>query len=161
MKLELIPISQLIEDPSNVRTHSDKNINAIKGSLKRFKQQKPIVIDKDNIIIAGNGTIRAAKDAGLTEIYCVRSELQGTDKTAFAIADNRTSELAEWDKTALGLQLSALDDLDFDLEEIGFDVGDMTEFELPESSNGKEFDESCADDVEFIECPECHHKWPK
>jgi DNA modification methylase len=118
-------ISDLVPDPANVRKHSKKNLDAIKGSLARFGQQKPIVISKDNIVIAGNGTLEAAKSLKWSEIDIVRSELVGSDITAYGIADNRTGELAEWDDEALSVSLKALREDDFDLGAIGFDENDL------------------------------------
>lgn len=108
MNTESIPLKDLLPDPANARLHSAQNIDAIKASLKRFGQQKPIVVDGDNIVRAGNGTLVAATALGWDTIECVRSGLTGTEMTAFAIADNRSAELAEWDYEVLGQVLSAL-----------------------------------------------------
>ena len=72
MKLETIKITNLVPDPNNARTHDDTNLKAIEGSLKEFGQRKPIVITKDNIIAAGNGTVEAAKRLGWSDIQAVR-----------------------------------------------------------------------------------------
>lgn len=109
MQTETIAIDRLLPDPANARKHSAKNIEAIKSSLARFGQQKPIVIDADGVVRAGNGTLEAAKMLEWTELEAVRSELVGPEMTAFAIADNRTSELAEWDYDVLGQVLGALE----------------------------------------------------
>ena len=124
-------LETLVEDPSNVRKHDQRNLDAIKGSLKRFGQQKPIVVDKDGVIIAGNGTYEAAKSLGWTELEVKVSELVGSDRTAYAIADNRTAELAEWDDDSLAETLEALR-LDDDIDELvtGFsesEIDDMLE----------------------------------
>ena len=140
MQIEMIDVGSLLKDPANVRTHNQKNIDAIKGSLKRFGQQKPIVIDKDGIVVAGNGTLIAAVQLGWDKIACVRSDLLGTDKTAYAIADNRTAELAAWDMPALQQQLISLKDMDFNLGEIGFDNDDLDKM-LPEIVPPHEGDE--------------------
>lgn len=122
--LEIIKkkITDLSHDPSNVRTHDEKNITAIKASLRKFGQQKPIVIDDKGTVIAGNGTLESAKSLGWTEIDCVVTQLDSLNKTAFAIADNRTAELADWDQTALDLQLKSLADLNMDMSEFDFDI---------------------------------------
>jgi len=122
MKIESVSISSLVFDPSNARKHDQKNLDAIKGSLVKFKQQKPIVIGADNVVLAGNGTLEVARSLGWTHIDAVRSELAGVQATAYAIADNRTSELATWDYTVLGETLHALREIDFDLSGIGFDT---------------------------------------
>ena len=108
MKTESVAIAVLLNDPANVRTHDQKNIDAIKGSLRRFGQQKPIVVNADNVVVAGNGTLVAAKELGWTHIDVVRTKLAGSEATAFAIADNRTAELAAWDEEALAKTLAAL-----------------------------------------------------
>jgi len=108
METQRIDISELACDPANVRAHDAKNLDAIKGSLQRFGQQKPIVVDEKGIVIAGNGTLTAARALGWDAINIVRTELAGAEATAYAIADNRTAELAEWDDEALAKQLSAL-----------------------------------------------------
>jgi DNA modification methylase len=125
MQIEAVKISDLVPDPANVRKHSPKNLDAIKGSLARFGQQKPIVVDKAGVVIAGNGTLEAAKAIGWTSINVVRTDLDGVDRTAFAIADNRTGELAEWDAGGLSETLKSLQDMDFNLSEIGFDDTDL------------------------------------
>lgn len=108
MNTETVDISTLTPDPANVRKHDQRNLDAIKGSLKRFGQQKPIVVDADGVVVAGNGTLEAAKALGWTQIAVARTELRGAEATAFAIADNRTAELAAWDDEALAETLAAL-----------------------------------------------------
>jgi ParB-like chromosome segregation protein Spo0J len=97
MEVHSVPIPQLSEDPANVRKHGDRNLEAIKASLQRFGQPKPIVAGTDNVVVAGNGTLAAARSLGWETIAVVYTDLQGSERTAFAIADNRTAELAEWD----------------------------------------------------------------
>ena len=108
MKTELVPLDSLCQDPANARLHSPRNLDAIKGSLARFGQQKPIVVDEHNVVRAGNGTLLAAQALGWEEISVVRSQLDGADLTAYAIADNRTAELAEWDQEILARTLDSL-----------------------------------------------------
>jgi DNA modification methylase len=127
VNIERLPISELHPDPANVRQHPDRNLEAIKASLARFGQQKPIVIDANNVVRAGNGTLAAAKALGWTEIDAVRTGLNGSEATAFAISDNRTAELAEWDESALYAQLASLQDEGFDLPELGFDTAEVAD----------------------------------
>lgn len=131
METETVTISSLIPDPANVRVHKPKNLDAIKGSLTRFGQQKPIVVDAKGVVVAGNGTLEAAKALGWDKIAVVRTSLEGPDATAFAIADNRTGELAEWDPSGLGAALQSLKDIDFDFSAIGFDEKDLANL-IPE-----------------------------
>lgn len=145
------PIGEISLDPSNVRTHSTKNLDAIKASLKRFGQQKPIVVDRDLIVRAGNGTLEAASALGWETINAVVSGLSPSELVAYAIADNRTAELAEWDMDDLQKQLASLDE---ELRAIAYD-----DFEIPKESTtdvtgSKELDEN--DFSEFDnQCPKC------
>ena len=133
VKSELVAISSLSLDPANVRKHPDKNIQSIIASLKRFGQQKPIVVDANGIVRAGNGTLMAAQQLGYTEIAIVRSPLKGSEATAYAIADNRTAELAEWDEGSLAEQLAALQIEDEELAlATGFDEADIDALLAPD-----------------------------
>ena len=133
MQSELVAISSLSLDPANVRKHPEKNIQSIIASLKRFGQQKPIVVDANGIVRAGNGTLMVAQQLGYTEIAIVRSPLKGSEATAYAIADNRTAELAEWDEGSLAEQLAALQIEDEELAlATGFDEADIDALLAPD-----------------------------
>ncbi len=125
MDVETLDISALVADPANVRTHSQRNLEAIKASLQRFGQQKPIVVDGDNVVRAGNGTLEAARQLGWETINAVRSDLAGVEMTAYAIADNRTAELADWDWGALGQVVRTLHEDGFDLNAVGFEAAEL------------------------------------
>jgi ParB-like chromosome segregation protein Spo0J len=112
VQIERIEIDKLHSDPANARKHDERNIDAIAGSLIRFGQQKPVVIDRANIVRAGNGTLVAAKSLGWTHLDCVRTPLDGSEAIAYAIADNRTAELAAWDDDTLAANLQGLLDDD-------------------------------------------------
>ena len=96
-----VRLDELTTDPSNVRTHGERNLDTIKGSLRRFGQQHPLVVDSNNVVVAGNGRLEAMRAEGWEDCLVIRTKLDGADRTAFAIADNRTSELAEWDTEGL------------------------------------------------------------
>jgi DNA modification methylase len=124
LKIEQVPIEKLTFDPSNARKHSDANLAAIAESLKQFGQRKPIVVNAENVIVAGNGTVEAARLLGLTDVDVVRVPKSWTadQVKAFALADNRTAELAEWNPEVLSAQLLELDEAGFDVEALGFDL---------------------------------------
>lgn len=102
------PLSGLRPDPDNARLHPDRNLDAIKASLTAFGQQKPIVVARDGTVVAGNGTLAAAKALGWTHLACVTTDLDVDAARAFALADNRTAELAEWDTVQLAETLKNL-----------------------------------------------------
>jgi DNA modification methylase len=132
VKTERVTVASLLFDPANVRKHGERNLDSIKASLARFGQQKPIVVDGDGIVRAGNGTLMAAKALGWDEIEIVRTNLRGSEATAYAIADNRTAELAEWDEAALAEQLAALQIDDEALAAAtGFDASEIERMALP------------------------------
>lgn len=106
----VVPISSLHEDPKNARRHGQKNLDAIVRSLSEVGQQKPIVVDASGKIIAGNGTFRAATSMGWTDIAAVQFDGDGRKAKQFALADNRTAELAEWDFAVLADGVRDLDD---------------------------------------------------
>jgi len=110
MEYESIPIDELLPDPDNARVHGQRNVEAIAASLDEFGQQKPLVIDADNRVLSGNGTLEAAKELGWQRLACVRTDLEGPQAVAYAIADNRTTELGQWNAELLADQLSELTD---------------------------------------------------
>ena len=159
LNVERVSVDELKLDPRNARLHPDRNLAAIRASLERFGQQKPIVVKKDGTVIAGNGTLEAARLLGWTHLDVVRTELEGKEALEFAIADNRTSELSEWDVQALGGILA----------EIRMDGSEVTGW------TGKEIDRfldsitppdapaaftTVDEHIEtHYECPKCHYQW--
>ena len=124
-QVEWVSVDTISPDPANARRHGERNLDAIKASLRRFGQQKPLIVDGNGIVRAGNGTFEAIKALGWPRVMILRTALKGSDVTAYAIADNRTAELAEWDDQALRGQLAALKDEGFDLDAAGFDLGEV------------------------------------
>jgi site-specific DNA-methyltransferase (adenine-specific) len=123
LRIETVNVNSLTPDPSNARKHDGKNLQAIAHSLEKFGQRKPICVTPDSIVVAGNGTLEAAKSLGWTEIVIARTPVGWSWEQirAFALADNRTAELAEWDDKVLADQLLELDANGWELEELGFE----------------------------------------
>jgi site-specific DNA-methyltransferase (adenine-specific) len=143
MKIQTLQIKDLTPDPQNARQHDEKNLKAIQGSLKEFGQRKPIVITEAGVIVAGNGTVEAAKRLGWLEIQAVTVPGDWTPEQtkAFALADNRTAELAAWSPEVLASQLVELEAAGFEIEEFGFEKievaeepREIVEDEVPESA---------------------------
>lgn len=125
-----MPITQLHADPDNARRHPDRNIEAIMASLAKFGQQAPAVFvlrKGKKIIIKGNGLLAAAKALGWTRLAAVRSGLAEQDAKAYAIADNRTTDLSDFDEELLAAQLAELDEADYDLASIGYTDAEFQE----------------------------------
>jgi len=148
MKYETATIASLMLDPANVRTHDSKNLESIKASLARFGQQTPIVVNSKGIVVAGNARLMAAKMLNWSSVEIVRTNLEGAEAIAYAIADNRTAELAGWDEAALAQQLAALQIDDEELANIaGFTDAEieammMVGTKIENSENGKSVVES-------------------
>ena len=151
MEISRVSIDALIPDPSNARMHDEVNISAIKGSLAKFGQQKPIVITKNNVVVAGNGTLEAAKALGWTELDVVYSELSGTEAIAYALSDNRTSELGSWNKGILGKQLLGLSREGFGIANIGFDPKEWLRIKDNPLDEKKSEDDLLSDDAPLDE----------
>jgi len=120
------PLAALRVNPRNARTHSLEQIRKIGESITRFGFVNPLLVDADNVVIAGHGRLAAARQLGLQEAPTLRLEhLSEAEKRAYIIADNRLAELAGWDKSILALEFEELQALDFEVELTGFDVKEI------------------------------------
>lgn len=158
IKLETVPVDQLIPDADNARLHGDDNMEAIVSSLSRFGQVKPIVVTAGDRVLAGNGTLAAAIRLGWKTIKVVRTPADWSDAQAmaYAIADNRTAELAEWNNEVLVSQLVDLEADGWALNELGFAAIPLRELtETPAEKTEREAKEKNAP----ITCPKCGHSW--
>jgi DNA modification methylase len=123
-QLSFVAIGTLIPDPHNPRKHGRAQINAIAKSIEAFGFNAPILVDKNNKIVAGHGRYEAAKLLGLEKIPIVSLDhLTETQARAYLLADNKLSDRSTWDDNKLAIQLKELSDLvlDFDIEAIGFE----------------------------------------
>ena len=121
----LYDIDLFTPDPENARGHDARNIRAIADSIKQFGQRIPILVDADLVIRKGNGTWLAMKLLERKQIWAIPLELEGPAKAAFAIADNRSAELAHWEWQIVKETLQQLEAAGQDITELGF-----AEFEL-------------------------------
>lgn len=139
------PIEVLREYANNPR-NNDNAVNAVAESIKQFGFRVPIVIDGENVIVAGHTRLKAAKQLGMSVVPCVvADDLTEEQVKAYRLADNKTAELAEWDDSLLMQELAALAALDMDV--FGFDtLPDM----LNESGEMTDdvFDDVLSDDYE-------------
>lgn len=128
-QLDWVPIGGLRPNPKNPRTHSRKQIRQISASIRKFGFLNPILVDDDNMVLAGHGRLEAARLEGLSHVPVVRFwHLTAAQKRAYLIADNRIAEQAGWDREMLAIELGELIDL---LPAEGFDVS-LTGFEAAE-----------------------------
>ena len=123
-------IAELSASPSNARTHTPKQIGQIADSIRSFGFNNPVLIDRQNHIIAGHGRVKAAEKLGMTHVPTLRLEhLSDAQKRAYILADNRLAELAGWDREILAIELQNLldleADLDFEITDIGFETAEI------------------------------------
>lgn len=162
LKVVTVPIASLLPDPTNVRTHDQKNLDAIRRSLVAFGQRKPVVCARANdgsrVVIAGNGTMEAAKNLGWKEIAIVDvpDDWDAERARAYAIADNRTAELADWNKVELANALLELDAVGWNVSDLGF-APTVPDGE-PDFSPVEE-EQPRLDQRNPICCPNCKFEW--
>ena len=126
MKRPQRKVNELIPYINNSRTHSDAQIGQIAASIREFGWTNPILIDGENGIIAGHGRLKAAMLLGMEEVPVIElSHLSETQKKAYIIADNKLAMNAGWDMELLKLEISELEDKDFNLDLLGFDPSEL------------------------------------
>lgn len=159
-------INDLKADHKNARKRTDRSAGLIKESLQRYGAARSIVIDEDNRILAGNGTIEGAKEAGISRIRVIdtdgdeviavrRTGLTEEQKVGLALADNRTADLSEWDQE----MLSRLgEEHDISLFFNSDDINGILEIE-DDPTAPDDFDEVDDDIATEHRCPSCGYEW--
>ena len=122
------PIKSIKIDAGNPRSHKPPQVAAIARSIKTFGFNVPLLVDEAGQLIAGHGRLAAAMKLGLKEVPTIElGHLSDMQRRAYMIADNRLTDLSRWDDQLLGAVLRDLSvaELDFDLDAIGFSVGEI------------------------------------
>jgi DNA modification methylase len=147
LQIEQWPVNDLTPYSNNARTHSDDQVQQIANSISEFGFVSPILVGSDKTIIAGHGRLMAAKQLNMAEVpVIVLDHLTEQQRQALVIADNQITLQGGWDEELLAQEIQSLDDLDFDLELLGFDekelngllepvVDESNEDEVPEDSD--------------------------
>jgi DNA modification methylase len=120
------PVTALHPYKNNARTHSKKQLKQIAESIRVFGFTNPILVDRENGVIAGHGRVDAAKMLGMSDVPTICLEhLSEDQKRAYIIADNKLAENAGWDKEILRIELQHLIELDFDIQLTGFEIPEI------------------------------------
>ena len=144
-KVERRKIADLIPYVRNSRTHSEAQVSQIAASIREWGWTMPILCDEEGNVIAGHGRIMAAQKLGIEEAPCMTATgWSEAKRRAYVIADNKLALNSEWDDEMLRIEMSDLDDLDFDLSLTGFDAGEIAalqfdddaEIEMPALADG-------------------------
>lgn len=142
-------VNDLIPYANNSRTHSEEQINQVASSIKEFGFTNPLLIDQEGGIIAGHGRVLAAKKLDRTEVPCIILRgLTEAQKKAYVIADNQLALNSGWDLDMLKLEIEHLEEMDFDIDLLGFDDNFLDDL-LPEEEV-----EGLTDEDEVPEPPE-------
>jgi hypothetical protein len=130
MQIIDIPIEDITPYGNNPR-RNDVAVGAVAASIKEFGFKVPIIIDKDNVVIAGHTRLKAAKLLSLPVVPCVRADdLTEQQARALRLADNKVGELASWDWSALTDELETI--IDVDMEDFGFNLDDIIDTKFDE-----------------------------
>ncbi|MBX3465443.1 MAG: ParB N-terminal domain-containing protein [Planctomycetes bacterium] len=154
-----VPVADLNPDPANARIHPDRNLATITASLRVYGQRKPLVVRREGMVVeAGNGTLEAIKRLGWTHVAVVLVDDDPLTATGYAIADNRTSELAAWDEAALGPLLAELKAAEeVDLEALGWTDAELDRIfgAVPAFEPTSDDDQHDLDKLAPKLCPHC------
>ena len=150
MNIVNFKIEDLIPYENNPRINDDA-VEYVKNSIKEFGFKVPIVIDKNNVIVAGHTRYKACKELGINEIPCiVADDLTDEQVKAFRLADNKVSEKAQWDLSKLDEELGNILDIDMSMFDLKVEEeGDVDKFCEDDKSEKKEQKKN------VIVCPHC------
>ena len=125
MKVEMRPIANIKPYVNNPRVN-DPAVDVVATSIREFGFRQPIVVDTEGVIVCGHTRFKAAQKLGLAKVPVhVAKDLTPAQIKAYRIADNKSAELAEWDMELLPLEIRGLQEMDFDLEVLGFDADEL------------------------------------
>lgn len=139
-------INELKEYENNPR-NNDNAVDYVANSIKEFGFKVPIVIDTNNVIVAGHTRYKASKKLGITEVPCiVADDLSEEQIKAFRLVDNKSNEYATWNMELLNLELESFTDFDMELfdfnieKELNDVIDDEYDVELPKEPKSKQGD---------------------
>ena len=145
MNIVEMQLSQLIPYPNNPR-HNDEAVDKVAASIREFGFKVPIIVDKDNVIVAGHTRLKAAQKLGLEKVPVIRADdLTDEQVKAFRLVDNKTQELAGWDFDKMKAEIQSISGID--MREFGFLVDEM--------QKTKEQMDVEDDEDQRILCPRC------
>ncbi len=147
MQIINMKLSEIHPYEKNPRFNEDA-VESVANSIQKFGFRSPIVVAKDHIIICGHTRFKAAQSLGLTEVpVVVAADLTPEQVQAYRIADNKTGEIAEWNYELLPLEIKELQEANFDLSLLGFDMEELDKLLNGEQENTISDGETDADAV--------------
>lgn len=141
MQIVYKKIADLKRYEKNNKKHPEKQLIKIVASIKEYGFKNPVLIDKNNVIIAGHGRTLAAERMGMEEVPCIDcSDLNSKQVKALRLMDNKSAELAEWDFDNIKAELEELKLEEFDIDLTGFDMSDLQEKDFDNIENSSALD---------------------
>lgn len=145
-------VNELVPYENNPRKN-DSAVESVAASISEFGFKVPIIVDKNKVIVAGHTRLKAAQMLGLDTVPVIMADdLSEEQVKALRLADNKTSELADWDFSKLEEELAAISEID--MTDFGFDT--LEEAEEKEAPD--DFDEVDELQTEH-KCPMCGYEW--
>jgi len=150
MEIEYKSTSKLIPYINNTRTHSEEQVQQIASSIKEFGFTNPILLDDKDGIIAGHGRLMAAKLLQLDEVPTITLKgLTEAQIKAYIIADNKLALNAGWDEELLKVEIEALQEMNFDIDLLGFNAEELEDLDI--GNIDLDLDTDKADEVPELE----------
>lgn len=120
LKAQSVPLDELSEDSKNARIHDEKNLDAVRSSLKKFGQVEPLIVRKGppNVVIGGNARLKVMRELGWSTASVVFVDLTDKQAAELGLVLNRSSELAAWDWQQIA---DLVNEFDIDSLSVGFD----------------------------------------
>jgi len=151
MEIVYKSVDELIPYVNNTRTHSDEQVQQIMSSMKEFGFTNPLLLDEHNGIIAGHGRLMSAKKLNYTEVPTITlTGLSEAQIKAYIIADNKLALNAGWDEELLKVEIEALQEMDFDIDLLGFSEDELNDLDIG-LDDIDDLDTDKADEVPEIE----------
>lgn len=159
--MKTIRTSLLHPSPNNANQHDEKQLAAIAESIIHYGWTNPILVTKDNWIIAGHGRWEAAKRLGMETVPVLVVGDNWTDEMirAYILADNALTKRSTWDEELLALELHDLHDAGYQMELTGFSADELAEYTGYNAESPMIPDDADPAEKKQTICPECGHKW--
>lgn len=153
MDIVMVPVGELVEYENNPRIN-DNAVEPVAESIRNFGFKVPILLDKDNVIIAGHTRLKAAKKIGMQEVPCIYcDDLSPEQVRAFRLVDNKVAEFADWDLGLLNIEIGEIDLPELDLEKVG--LFELPPIDIDDYLKDKQDKPHEDEEPQRVQCPHC------